>query len=354
MDGADVSPTRVPIAGPAVWTGDEMRARRDWLIELTAADLAEIDAAVAHATARRAHIVEIGRDDFPLPRLGPRLMTLRDEILDGRGFVQLRGLAIEGRPRAEIATAYWGIGAHLGKAVSQNAKGHVLGHVRDLGLSPEDPNARIYQTTARQNFHTDSCDIVGLLCLRTARSGGLSCLVSSAAVFNRMLARRPDLVRALMEPVCIDRRGERHADGRGWWRAAVFNLSGGTLTTIYTRRYIESAQRFPEVPRLTPAYREALDLFDAICEEPDIRLDIEFRPGDMQFLCNHVVLHDRTAYEDWPEPERKRHLLRLWLCPPIGRALPAEFASRYGSIEIGNRGGIMVPGLELVAPLEPV
>lgn len=344
-----------PIAGPAVWTGAAMRARRDWLFELAPADIAEIAAAVRSATVRRGDIVGIGRDDFPLPSLGPRLRALRDEILDGRGFVQLRGLPVDDWPLADLATAYWGIGAHLGKAVSQNAKGHVLGHVRDLGLSPEDPNARIYQTTARQNFHTDSCDIVGLLCLRTARRGGLSCLVSSATVFNRMLVLRADLVRALMEPVCIDRRGERHADGRGWWRAAVFNRADdGTLTTIYTRRYIESAQRFPEVPRLTPAYREALDLFDAICEEPEVRLDIEFRPGDMQFLCNHVVLHDRTAYEDWPEPERKRHLLRLWLCPPVGRALPPEFASRYGSLEIGNRGGITVPGVQPVAPLEPV
>ena len=343
-----------PISGPQAWTGDEMRARRDWLVHLEAADLAEIGAAVRHARARHDDVADIVRDDFPLPTLGPRLLALRDEILDGRGFAQLRGLPVDAWPLADLAAAYWGVGAHLGRAVSQNARGHVLGHVRDLGLSAEDPNARVYQTTARQNFHTDSCDIVGLLCLRTARSGGLSCLVSSATVFNRMLARRPDLAHALTEPVCIDRRGERHADGRGWWRAAVFNRDGETLTTIYTRRYIESAQRFPEVPRLTAAYREALDLFDAICEEPEVRLDIEFRPGDMQFLCNHVVLHDRTAYEDWPEPERKRHLLRLWLCPPVGRALPPAFASRYGSIEIGNRGGITMPGLKPVASLEPV
>lgn len=354
MDRADVNDALAPIAGPAAWTGDEMRTRRDWLVELAAGDLEEIAAAVRHAGTRHTDIVEITRDDFPLPSLGTRLLALRDELLDGRGFVQLRGLPVDSWSRRELATAYWGIGTHLGKAVSQNARGHALGHVRDLGLSPEDPNARIYQTTARQNFHTDSCDIVGLLCLRTARNGGLSCLVSSVTVFNRMLTRRPDLVRELMQPVCIDRRGEKHADGRGWWRAAVFNLHGRELTTIYTRRYIESAQRFPEVPRLSAAYREALDLFDALCEEPELRLDIEFRPGDMQFVCNHVVLHDRTAYEDWPEPERKRHLLRLWLCPPVGRVLPPDFASRYGSVEIGNRGGIMVPGVKLVAPLEAV
>jgi hypothetical protein len=331
-----------------------MRARRDWLVALSKAEIDEITAAVAHAGRLDRDLIDIDRDAFPLPTLAPRLLAWREAMIRGRGFVQLRGLPVDRWSRRAMATAYWGIGTHLGRAVSQNAKGHVLGHVRDLGLSPEDPNARIYQTTARQNFHTDSCDLVGLLCLQTARSGGLSCLVSSATVFNRMLATRPDLVAALMEPVCIDRRGEKHADGKGWWRAAVFNLRGDEITTIYTRRYIESAQRFPEVPRLSDAYRAALDLFDAICEEPEVRLDIEFRPGDIQFVCNHAVLHDRTAYEDWPEPDRKRHLLRLWLCPPDGRVLPPEFASRYGSVEIGNRGGIVAPGMKPVAPLEPV
>ncbi len=329
-----------------------MRGRRDWLVELSAADVAEIEAAVG---ATRDHeLLDIDARSFALPTLAPRLLALREEIVWGRGFVQLRGLPVERWSMRDAAAAYWGLGTHLGRAVSQNAKGHVLGHVRDLGLSATDSNARVYQTTARQFFHTDSCDIVGLLCLKTAREGGLSCLVSSAAVYNRLLARRPDLVAELLRPVCIDRRGEAHRDGRGWWRAAVLNLHEGHLIAIYTRRYIESAQRFPEVPRLTPAYCEALDLFDAICEEPDIRLDIEFRPGDIQFVCNHALMHDRTAFVDWPEPERKRHLLRLWLCPPIGRSLPPDFASRYGSLEIGHRGGIDAGGVPHVAPLEPV
>jgi hypothetical protein len=342
------------IAGAAAWTGAAMRTRRDWLVELGAAELAEIEAAMRGAIARDLDILDVDRAAFPLPGLGARLAALREELLWGRGFVQLRGLPVARWTRREAALAYWGIGAHFGRAVSQNAKGHALGHVRDLGFSADDPNARVYQTTARQFFHTDSCDIVALLCLQTARSGGLSCLVSSATVFNEMLARRRDLVVELMRPVCIDRRGEASASGVGWWKAAVFNLRDGLLTTIYTRRYIESAQRFPDVPRLSAAYREALDLFDAICEEPRVRLDVEFRPGDVQLLCNHSVLHDRTAYEDWPEPARKRHLLRLWLCPPHGRELPPEFASRYGSVEIGNRGGIAAPGMKLVAPLDAV
>jgi hypothetical protein len=344
-------PTAGPIMGPAVWTGDAMRARRDWLVVFTPAEIEEIEAAVRGAGSRA--ITSITQDDFALPTLAPKLLAMRDELLSGRGFAQWRGLPVARWSMREAALAFWGIGTHLGRAVTQNAKGHVLGHVRDLGLSADDPNARVYQTTARQFFHTDSCDVVGLLCLRPAKRGGASCLVSSGEVFNRMLARRPDLVRELMQQVAIDRRGEVHPDGRGWWRAAVLNRRGSELTTIYTRRYIESAQRHADAPRLTATYREALDLFDAISEEPEVRLDIAFEPGDIQFLCNHVILHDRTAYEDWPEPERKRHLLRLWLCPPVGRELPPEFASRYGSLTIGNRGGIPAPGVVPNAPLEP-
>jgi len=345
--------TPTPVAGPSAWTGEEMRARGDWLVRLAADDVAEVEAALAAALAGGRDIATLSAADFPLPTLGPRLLAWRGEILDGRGFVQLRGLPVHRWTMREAATAWFGLGAHLGRAVTQNAKGHVLGHVRDLGLDAADPGVRVYQTTARQNFHTDSCDIVGLLCLRTARSGGLSCIVSSAAIHNAMLATRPDLVAELHRPLAIDRRGERAADGRGWWSAAVFNRDGPLLTTIYTRRYVESAQRHADAPRLGAATREALDLFDALCEDPRLRLDIAFEPGDVQLLCNHVILHDRTAYEEWPEPARKRHLLRLWLCPPVGRRLPPEFATRYGSVEVGARGGVAPPGTPPVAPLEP-
>ncbi|MFZ9449069.1 MAG: TauD/TfdA family dioxygenase, partial [Alphaproteobacteria bacterium] len=237
-----------PVAGPSAWTGAEMRARGDWLVRLGDDDVAEVEAALAAALAGGRDIAMLSAADFPLPTLGPRLLAWRGEILDGRGFVQLRGLPVHRWTMREAATAWFGLGAHLGRAVTQNARGHVLGHVRDLGLDAADPNVRVYQTTARQNFHTDSCDIVGLLCLRTARSGGLSCIVSSAAIHNAMLATRPDLVAELHKPMAIDRRGERAADGRGWWTAAVFNRDGPLLTTIYTRRYIESAQRHPDAP----------------------------------------------------------------------------------------------------------
>jgi len=339
--------------GPAAWYGPAMAARTDWIEPLDEADCAEIAAAVRPHAATGADIARIDRTAFPLPRLAARLDGLRRELLEGRGFVLLRGLPVDGWTRREAAAAFFGIGAHLGNARSQNAKGHVLGHVRDLGLRSDDPNVRIYQTNERQTYHTDSCDVVGLLCLNTARSGGLSTLVSSTTIFNEMRRRRPDLLRLLFRPIATDRRGEVPVGMKPYFSIPVFNWHQGHLTAIYQRQYIESAQRFPDAPRLGPELTAALDLFDDLANDPALHLHMAFRPGDMQFVHNHTLLHDRTGFEDWPEPERRRHLLRLWLACPGARPLPAVFAERYGTVAIGDRGGIIVPGTLLNAPLEP-
>ena len=334
---------------PAAWRGREMVAQDVWEYRLTEAEVAEVDAAVA---AIDRPLIEVDREAFPLPTLGPKLAGLRRELLDGRGFFLLRGLPVRRMSREEAVAAFWGIGAHFGSARSQNAKGHLMGHVKDMGLHSSDPSVRVYQTRERQLFHTDSVDIVALMCLQPARSGGLSSIVSSVAVHNEMAQSRPDLAAELYEPFFVDRRGEVPEGMKPWFTLPVFNRVDGELTTIYTRRYIESARRFEEVPALTPKQVEALDLFDSLCNSDEFRLDMAFEAGDMQFLCNHVILHDRTAFEDWPEPERRRHLLRLWLCPPEGRRLPEAFAARYGSIRAGDRGGIVVKDAVPVVPLE--
>ena len=183
--------------------------------------------------------------------------------------------------------------AHL--RVVHPAQGHVLGHVQDLGLDAADPNVRIYQTRERQTFHTDSCDVVALLCLKTAQSGGLSALVSSTTIFNEMRRRRPDLLQLLFEPIATDRRGEVPEGGKPFFEIPVFTWHRGYLNAIYQRQYIDSAQRFPEAPRLTPAHIEALDLFDSLADDPKLNMLMEFRPGDVQLVHNHTLLHDRTG-----------------------------------------------------------
>jgi hypothetical protein len=349
----DVNPVRPMIEGPSAWIGADLAKRpEEWTWTLSSAEIAEIETAVAGVAGR--DIATITRADFPLPTVGPKLDQVRDEILNGRGFILIRGLPVEGRPIAESAAAYWGIGAHLGHARSQNAKGHVLGHVRDMGLATTDPKVRIYQTTERQNFHTDSCDIVGLLCLKTARTGGLSSITSSMSIHNAMARTRPDLLARLFQPFATDRRGEVPEGKLPWFDIPVFNQHAGYLSVIYAPHYVRSSQRFPEARRLTAEDLEALDMFDRMAEDTTLRLDMQLRPGDMQFVHNHTILHDRTAFEDWSEPERKRHLLRLWLAAPGARPLPEVYAERYGSVTIGDRGGIICPGTMLHAPLEPV
>lgn len=339
--------------GPAAWYGPAMAADPSWIIPLTSAEIAEVEAVTRRLAAAEADIAAITAADFPLPGLAPRLAAIRDDLLHGRGFALLRGLPVERWSMRESATAFFGIGAHIGHARSQNAKGHVLGHVKDMGLSSKDPNVRIYQTAERQTYHTDSCDVVGLLCLKTAKRGGLSTLVSSSTIFNEIRRRRPDLLPLLLGPIATDRRGEVPAGMKPWFEIPVFSWHAGQLTALYQRQYIDSAQRFPEAPRLTPAHVEALDLFDDLANDPALNLHMEFRPGDVQLVHNHTLLHDRTGFEDFSESERRRHLLRLWLAVPGARPLPAIFAERYGSVAVGDRGGIIVPGaVRLNAPLE--
>ncbi len=340
------------IVGPSAWYGPELAARQTWLEPLTATEIAEIERATKVLAATAIEIPDIRASDFPLPTLAPRLQRLLAEVLDGRGFALLRGLPVAGWTPREAAIAFFGLGAHLGGARPQNAQGHVLSHVKDLGRSSDDPNARIYQTRERQTYHTDSCDVVALLCLHPAKAGGLSSLVSSVTIFNEMRRRRPDLLHVLLAPIETDRRGEVPAGARPYFSIPVFNWHAGLLSAIYQRQYIESARRFAEVPPLTAPQVEALDLFDALANDPALHLCMELRPGDVQLVHNHTLLHDRTAFEDWPEAERKRHLLRLWLAPLAARPLSPVFAQRYGTVTPGARGGVLVQGRKLCAPLE--
>jgi len=335
------------------WIGAELAERDDWIVELSNDDVAELERAAApHAAANVASPPT--RATFPLPTLAPRLDALRRELLHGRGFFLVRGLPIRRYTRPEAASIFLGFGAHLGNARSQNAKGHVLGHVFDLGLSGADPAVRIYQTHQRQTFHTDSCDVVGLLCLNEAKRGGDSMLVSALAIHDVMQREHPALLARLFEPMPHDRRGEVPAGMQPWFDIPVYSRFEGLLTVFYQRQYFDSAQRFAEARRLTDEDVAALDRFDAIANDERLVLNMRLAPGDMQFVHNHTLLHDRTAFEDWPEPERKRHLLRLWLAVPGARPLPPAFAARYGSLEIGNRGGIVTPATtELRVALEP-
>jgi hypothetical protein len=340
-------------AGPAAWYGPDLARRPDaWTVDLEPGHIDEVDRALRSALAEHADdIAAISSATFPLPTLGPVLESVCRRLIDGCGFALIRGLPIERYDQRQAAAVFFGIGAHLGNARPQNAAGHILGHVRDVGKAGSDTDARIYQTNERQTFHTDSADVVGLLCLKQSKSGGESLLVSAETLYNEFLERRPDLLPRLFDPIATDRRGEVPAGMKPYFEIPVFSWFGGRLTVIYQRQYIDSAQRFPDAPRLTPDHVAALDLFDELADDPALHLIMRLEPGDMQFVYNHALLHDRRGFEDWPEPERRRHLFRLWLAVPGDRPLPDAFVQRFGTTTIGDRGGIVVPGTPPTAPI---
>ena len=337
---------------PSAWQGAEMKANPDrWLILLGAREISELENAAESYLGRSKKIADITKESFPLPHFGAHLVELKRKLLVGLGFEVIRGLPVAKYSQEFAATIFCGVGAHLGSARSQNAAGHILGHVRDVGADAKDPNTRIYQTSERQTFHTDSSDVVGLLCIREAMEGGESLLVSTTTIYNEMFARRPDLAALLFDPIATDRRGEVPENEKPYLEIPVLNWHAGFLTGFYQRQYIDSAQRFPDAMRLSAAHVEALDLFDSLANDPLLNLSMRLRPGDMQFVYNHSLLHDRMGFRDWPDPDKRRHMLRLWLSISGDRPLPPCFRQRYGSIEIGNRGGIIVKGTRLNVPL---
>ena len=339
--------------GPAAWLGREMARRRDeWLVELSAEEVDELEGAARHYLSLGRDVGEITADAFPLDAFAQELEALKETLLQGIGFQLFRGLPVERYDQRTAATIFCGIGAHLGSARSQNAQGHILGHVRDTGATSRETHTRIYQTSERQTFHTDSADVVGLLCLQDAKEGGESLLVSALSIYNRMRAEHPALLERLFDPVATDRRGEIPPGAKPYMEIPVLSWHAGHLTVFYQRQYIESAQRFEGAMRLTEEHVAALDTLDALANDPELHLRMRLQPGDMQFVYNHNQLHDRTDFVDWPDPDRRRHLLRLWLSMEGDRELPSCFAERYGSIEVGDRGGIITEHTVLTAPID--
>jgi hypothetical protein len=344
-----------PLTGPSAWRASDMQRDTNWQYTLSSAEVQELDDAMRATMAQGLEIIDIKQSSFPLPTFGDQLRQLRSEILDGRGFVQIRGVPVGEYSKEEAARVYFGIGAHMGSPRSQNGEGHVLGHVCDLGHDfVNNANLRGYRGGGPLRFHTDSVDIVGLLCLRAAMEGGESTIISAATIHNEFLKQRPDLVKELYRPIHRDRRGEVPEGKDPWWIMPIFQWYEGRLNSHFSGLYIRSAERFDDVPRLTEAQHETLNLLEEIAESPENHLAIEFKEGDIQLLNNHEILHGRANYQDWEDAARRRYLLRLWICPPNGRPLPPSYAERYGNIDIGDRGGIICPGTQFKAPLDPI
>ncbi|HOB66158.1 TauD/TfdA family dioxygenase [Ottowia sp.] len=312
-----------PLVGPAAWKGPDLTDTRAWTTQLAAPEIAVIDQALAHLKSRGKAYPHFGRDDFPLAALAPLLARVSEELENGRGFWLMRGLPVERYSDDEINTIYYGLGLHMGIPVRQNPRGDLLGEVMAVG-DINDKNTRVYQTNLYLPYHSDPSDVVGLLCLRKARRGGLSSLVSVATIYNTILATRPELLGLYYRPwyyahLCEDLPS----------LSPLFSYHQGKLSCRYLRQYIELGHEIRQLP-LSPVEIEALDVFDAVMQSPDIRLDMMLEPGDLQFANNYAVLHSRTDFEDHPEQHLRRRMLRLWLKMPNARQLAPEFPGRNG------------------------
>jgi hypothetical protein len=297
---------------PADWRGADLVGRGDWIHPLTAPELAELDAAVTTLEDAGKPLEAITAADYPLRELAPALQRWHNEIGAGRGFVLVRGFPVRRYSKAQAALAYWLLGQHLGEPVSQNFEGDLLGDVRDTGVAASSREVRLYKTRAELSFHTDGADVIGLFCLRGAKSGGVSRIASSVAVYNELVRRRPDLAPLLTKPVPHYMPGSAGSPG-SLFDYPIVSVSDEVFRMMFLGWYIRDSQTLPDAPRLTARQLEAIDLLERIPNEPGMALDMQFVEGDMQFLKNSVILHARTEYEDAEEADEKRHLLRLWL-----------------------------------------
>ena len=311
------------------WTADQVADEALWTEHLTPRELDEINAALGHARGVSDNLLAIAKADFPLPTLGDRLKGIECELIDGRGFVRIRGVPRGAYDNDEMCLIYWGIGAHLGKPWAQNKHGHMLGDVTDQGKRIDDPTARGNELGGiKLGYHCDGSDLVGLMCLRNGIAGGLSAVANSVSMHNELVRTRPDLAAALYEPLPYDFRGEQAPGKKPFYLVPAFTQWGGRLFVRLIAPYVLASQRHAEAPRLTDPQREALQWMEDAAESGRWSVTMAFEPGDMQFVNNYHVMHGRTAYEDDRASGQVRHLKRLWLETEVLADRPPYFANQ--------------------------
>ena len=313
----------------SMWKNSDVSSDRSWEISLSAEQTTEIISVARDAIASGATLETLSIDSFPLASWDVVIDKVNTDLSSGRGFVLLHGFPVDELSEEETQIAYYGLGMHLGIPVRQNSNSELLSHIRDDRMEQTGQIKRLYRTRERQDFHTDAADIIGLLCLHKAKSGGESKIVSSTMLYAEMMRRRPDLVDELRVPMHWDKQDEHKEGEQPWFTLPpIFDLNG-EARIFYVGWYIRNAERWPEVPRLTPKQLEAMELLESIANDPEVHVDMAFEPGDIQFLNNGRILHAREAYEDWEDPAQRRHLLRMWLA-----------AHKFVSLEENLRVGV--------------
>lgn len=333
--------TRQPAASEAAWKGDELFERDDFLHVLTDVEVGEVRSALAGVEDAGLDWEAITPETFPLPTLSKRLASIQESLEHGSGAVLLRGWAAAEFDVASNERVHWGILRHLGVPVSQSAKGEKIFHVANKGYQPTDPRDRGPNSARALRFHSDRCDVLGFLCVRPAQAGGDSFLVSTPTIHDEILTRRPDLLETLYGNFYYKTHNVDRANDQPWCHQPVFARVDGRFVAYLLRVLIDRAYELPELPDMTDAQREALDLVDELCADPSFHARFRQETGDILFANNFTTLHSRSEFEDHPDSELRRLILRIWLAVPNSRRLPPELAGTFGATEPGAiRGGI--------------
>ncbi|WP_322101892.1 TauD/TfdA family dioxygenase [Paraburkholderia sp. J41] len=336
---APPSTTPGRVEGPYAWQPDDYRATETFAHTLNTAQIEDLMQALRSAQEQRLTPGQMRRDQFLVPGLQPLFRNLASALQAGRGFMLLRGLPLDTLSDNDCKLLFWGIGLQLGMPVNQSRKLELLAEVRDVGEKVGDPTARAFRSPGALRFHTDQCDVLALMCVRGALEGGHSKIVSSATVHNALLDEAPELLAALYRPFYFSRQGEEVTGEMPYYACPIFGQYDGRLSSLFSRTFIDNAQKLAGVPPLDPTQRQALDALARLADEHSI--SVELRRGDVQFFNNHTIYHARTDYRDHSEHEKKRTLLRLWLTVPDGAPLPPPMRALFGDTPHGNpRGGI--------------
>lgn len=328
---------------PQAWTAAQVDADRSWTLRLTDEQIDGFRAALDHARTLDKPLLDMSREDFPLTAPARQALADAVAITQGRwGLALIKGFPVDEWTEKEARLAYWGMGLHMGVARTQNRASEIMNDVRNAGGSYRTKGGRGYNTNAGLDFHQDSADLVCLLCRRTAKSGGESKVISSIALRDAVARERPDLLDVLHQPYFHSYQGTQDPTQPPYYRLPIFGSHPDYFAARTNRKNTVAAQAdFPEVPRLSTAQTEALDLLEQLMPSDELCFNMVLEKGDMQLLNNYVTLHSRTEFEDFEEPDLKRHLYRLWLAVPSSQPLPDGWDEYYGDIRAGSvRGGV--------------
>jgi hypothetical protein len=329
-----------PINDPSAWRAKDLEASDKWIYHLSQAEIEDLDKALKVAKAAGRTVATLDRESFPLTVMRPALDKLLDALENGYGVYVIRGLPVERYSKADLRLLYWGVGLNAGTAVSQSHRGDYLGDVKNFGEKVDPSRWRGYMSGDQLGFHTDTSDVVCLFVLQTAKAGGMSMFCSSLAIHDEIARTRPELLEPLYTPVGWSWMEQQAPGESPWYMMPVFSIHHGKFSSRNIRTHVLAAQKFPDAPRLPPLWKEAMDLVNKLANDPRFHFGMMFEAGDFQFLNNHITYHARTGFEDYPEPERRRHLLRMWLSVPNSRELSPLMGAIFKDQSSGAvRGG---------------